>query len=144
MVGIFVGKIKEKNSFTETELDRNSKDSSSQSLWRTVLLLAFTDLAFSVDSVAAAVAISDQFLLVVTGALIGVLALRFTSGLFVKWLEIFSRLELAGYIAVGLVGIKLLLQLIFPSLDIPESITLLIVILLFVWGFSEKSELTTT
>ena len=54
-------------------------------------------------------AISDQLLLVVTGALIGVIALRFTSGLFIKWLEEFVRLELAGYIAVGLVGLKLLL-----------------------------------
>ena len=40
----------------------------------TVLLLAFTDLAFSIDSVAAAVAISDQIVLISTGAFIGIVA----------------------------------------------------------------------
>lgn len=106
---------------------------------RTVVALAFTDLAFSIDSVAAAVAISDQLILVVTGALIGVIALRFTSGLFVRWLEIFSRLESAGYLAVGFVGVKLLATLLWPSLNIPEWFTLSTVILLMIWGFSERS-----
>ena len=71
------------------------------SFGRTVLTLAVTDLAFSIDSVAAAVAISDQILLVVTGALIGVVALRLTSGLFIRWLQIYPRLETAGFLAVG-------------------------------------------
>ena len=52
-------------------------ESAPASLARVVLVLAFTDLAFSIDSVAAAVAISDQFLLVITGAVIGIVALRF-------------------------------------------------------------------
>ena len=110
--------------------------SSPLSFRRTVLTLALTDLAFSIDSVAAAVAISDQLLLVITGALIGVIALRFTSGLFIHWLKIYSRLESAGYLAVAFVGCKLLIQLAFPMLDIPELLTLCVVILLMIWGFS--------
>ena len=77
------------------------------SLLKVIIFLAFTDLAFSIDSVAAAVAISDQLLLLITGAIIGVVALRFPSGLFISWLEEYEHLELAGYIAVGLVGLKL-------------------------------------
>jgi len=103
---------------------------------RTVITLAVTDLAFSIDSVAAAVAISDQLLLVITGALIGVVALRFTSGLFIHWLKIYSRLESAGYLAVAFVGFKLLIQLVFPMIDVPELLTLSVVALLMVWGFS--------
>ena len=103
---------------------------------RTVLTLALTDLAFSIDSVAAAVAISDQLLLVITGALIGVIALRFTSGLFIHWLKIYSRLESAGYLAVAFVGFKLLIQLVFPTIDIPELLTLFVVTVLMIWGFS--------
>ena len=61
-------------------------ESAPASLARVVLVLAFTDLAFSIDSVAAAVAISDQFLLVITGAVIGIVALRFTSALFIRWI----------------------------------------------------------
>ncbi|WP_320667681.1 TerC family protein [Prochlorococcus sp. MIT 1307] len=109
------------------------------SLIKTIFLLALTDLAFSIDSVAAAVAISDQFLLVISGAIIGVIALRFTSGLFIKWLDEFIRLELAGYIAVGLIGLKLLIILLSPSLVIPEWFVFLSMILLFIWGFSKRN-----
>ncbi len=103
------------------------------------LTLALTDLAFSLDSVAAAVAVTDRLALVMAGGLLGVLALRLTAGLFVRWLEVFSRLETAGYLAVGLVGIRLLLRLLLPDLDVPEWVLLLLVGALFVWGFSERS-----
>ena len=123
-----------------TDLADDSKTSldsaSTVSFRRTVITLAVTDLAFSIDSVAAAVAISDQLLLVITGALIGVVALRFTSGLFIQWLKIYSRLESAGYLAVAFVGFKLLIQLVFPMIDVPELLTLSVVALLMVWGFS--------
>ena len=103
---------------------------------RTVLTLAITDLAFSIDSVAAAVAISDQLLLVLTGALIGVVALRFTSGLFIRWLQIYPRLETAGFLAVGFVGLKLLLLMALPTLHPSELFTLGAVTGLLIWGFS--------
>lgn len=103
------------------------------------LTLALTDLAFSLDSVAAAVAVTDRLALVMAGGLLGVLALRLTAGLFVRWLEVFSRLETAGYLAVGLVGIRLLLRLLLPDLEVPEWVLLLLVAALFVWGFSERS-----
>ena len=109
------------------------------SLIRTVVLLALTDLAFSIDSVAAAVAISDQLILVITGAFIGVVALRFTSGLFIRWLEMFSRLESAGFFAVAFVGLKLLVSLVWPTLVVPEWFTLVTVTLLLIWGFSERT-----
>ena len=100
--------------------------------------MSITDLAFSIDSITAAVAISDQFLLVITGALIGVIALRFTSGLFIKWLEIYINLEKAGYIAVAIIGIKLIIQLIFFNIVIPEYLFFMIMLCLFFWGFSKK------
>ena len=108
------------------------------SIFKVIFLLAITDLAFSIDSITAAVAISDQFLLVITGAIIGVIALRFTSGLFIKWLEIYSNLEKAGYIAVGIIGLKLIIQLILFKLIIPEYLFFLIMLCLFLWGFSSK------
>ncbi len=108
------------------------------SLLNVIILLSITDLAFSIDSITAAVAISDQFLLVITGAIIGVIALRFTSGLFIKWLEIYINLEKAGYIAVGIIGIKLIIQLIFYQFVIPEYLFFLVMLFLFLWGFSRK------
>ena len=120
--------------------DQINNHKSDNSLFRIIFILALTDLAFSIDSITAAVAISDQFLLVITGAIIGVVALRFTSGLFIKWLDIYSNLEKAGYIAVALIGLKLIIQLIFYKFILPEYLFFLIMLFLFVWGFSLKNE----
>jgi len=141
LIWIFVGHLRQKSSDGSDAAngDAEGAGSVSRGVMRTVLTLAFTDLAFSIDSVAAAVAISDQLILVITGALIGVVALRFTSGLFIRWLEVFSRLETAGFLAVAYVGVKLLVTLIWPSILVPEWFTLATVVTLFVWGFSERS-----
>ena len=115
------------------------KDSdSNSSLLSVILLLAVTDLAFSIDSITAAVAISDQFLLVISGAIIGVIALRFTSGLFIRWLDIYVNLEKAGYIAVAIIGVKLIIQLILYDVVIPEYLFFLLMLCVFLWGFSNK------
>ena len=126
------------NNGSDKNLNENS-EKSNISLFNVILLLSVTDLAFSIDSITAAVAISDQFLLVITGAIIGVIALRFTSGLFIKWLEIYINLEKAGYIAVGLIGIKLIIQLVLIKLVIPEYLFFLLMLFLFIWGFSKKN-----
>ncbi len=104
-----------------------------------VATLALTDLAFSLDSVAAAVAVSDRLWLVMAGGVIGVVALRLTAELFIRWLEVYQHLETAGYLAVGLVGIRLLLRLGLPQVVPPEWLLLLLVAALFAWGFSVRS-----
>ena len=100
----------------------------------TALTLALADLAFSLDSVAAAVAVSDRLALVITGGVVGVLALRLSSGWVLRQLERYPRLESAGYAAVGLVGVQLLLRLVLPAVDVPEWLLLAAVVLLVVWS----------
>ena len=106
---------------------------------KTVLLLGFTDLAFSIDSVAAAVAVSDQLLLISTGAVIGIIALRFTSGLFIRWLDEYERLETAGFLSVAFVALRLLVHVLAPQFTQPDWLTMLVVFMLFAWGFSVRS-----
>ena len=138
LISLSISKFISLNS-NDSNKDINDKsDNSNISLFRVILLLSITDLAFSIDSITAAVAISDQFLLVITGAIIGVIALRFTSGLFIKWLEVYINLEKAGYIAVGLIGLKLIIQLILYKVVIPEYLFFLVMLGLFLWGFSKK------
>jgi YkoY family integral membrane protein len=103
-----------------------------------VLTLAITDLAFSLDSIAAAVAVTDRLPIVMAGGVFGVLTLRLTAGLFSRWLEIYPNLETAGYVAVGLVGLRLLLRLGLPQLSPPEWMLLVSVAILLVWGFSVR------
>lgn len=109
------------------------------SLSGVIATLALTDLAFSLDSVAAAVAVTDRLELVIAGGVIGVIALRLTAELFIRWLERYRHLETAGYLAVGLVGLRLLLRLGRPDLVPPEWLLLLLVASLFVWGFSARN-----
>ena len=138
LISLSISKFISLNS-NDSNKDINDKsDNSKISLFRVILLLSITDLAFSIDSITAAVAISDQFLLVITGAIIGVIALRFTSGLFIKWLEVYINLEKAGYIAVGIIGLKLIIQLILYKVVIPEYLFFLVMLVLFLWGFSKK------
>ena len=109
------------------------------SVWQAIPMIAFTDLAFSLDSVTTAIAVSDNTFIVVTGATIGIIALRFMAGLFIRWLDEFVHLESAGYITVGFVGLRLLVKVINPDLVPPQWLLVSSIVLMFVWGFSKRT-----
>jgi len=124
----------------QEDIQTKSKDDPPLAFLKIIALLAFTDLAFSIDSVTAAVAISDQLLLVITGAIVGIIALRFTADYFIRWLEIYTNLENAGYLAVGLVAVKLLVEILFKGIESYEFIFFVLLIFIFLWGFSDRVE----
>jgi len=109
------------------------------SLWQAIPVLAITDLAFSLDSVTTAIAVSQETWLILVGATIGIIVLRFMAGLFIRWLDEFTHLEDAGYITVALVGLRLLMRVINDSLVPPEWMMVTAVALIFVWGFSKRN-----
>ncbi len=80
--------------------------------WSTVVAVELTDIVFSVDSIAVAVAMSDKLWVLITGALMGILAMRFAAQGFVKLLQRFPRLVNAAFVAVAFIGAKLMLE--FP------------------------------
>lgn len=110
-----------------------------ESLLQAIPLIALTDLAFSLDSVTTAIAISRDIWLVITGGLIGVVALRFMAGLFIRWLDEFTHLEDAGFVTVAFVGLRLLLRVINGFVP-PEWLMVILIALVFSWGFSERTE----
>tara|TARA_B100000579_G_C22788688_1_gene833269 strand:+ start:26 stop:727 length:702 start_codon:yes stop_codon:yes gene_type:complete len=130
------------NIFLKGESDiqdfENDKPNNNFKFLKIVALLSFTDFAFSIDSITTAVAISDQYILIIFGAIIGVLALRFTSGIFLKLLEKFLRLETAGYIAILIVGIKLLLNTLIVESILPDYYFYILILIAFIWGFSKR------
>ena len=125
-----------------TEESPGPAEAAAKSLAATAFTIALTDLAFSLDSVAAAVAVSDRIALVITGGVVGVVALRLSSGLFIRLLQRYRRLEAAGYLAVGLVGIQLSVRVFRPDVELPEWALLLLVAVLFLWGFSAQQPYT--
>ena len=137
LLWLFISHLIERNNEGLKE-SASSSEAPKRNLLQTVLLLGFTDLAFSIDSVAAAVAVSDQILLISTGAVIGIIALRFTSSLFIRWLDEFPRLETAGFLSVAFVALRLLIHVLLPALSQPDWLTLLVVLVLFSWGLSVR------
>jgi YkoY family integral membrane protein len=108
-------------------------------LWQAIPTIALTDLAFSLDSVTTAIAVSKQTWLVLLGGTIGVITLRFMAGLFIRWLDEYVYLEDAGYCTVALVGVRLLARAINPDLVPPEWMMVSAIVLLFLWGFSKRT-----
>jgi YkoY family integral membrane protein len=107
-------------------------------LWQVVALVSFTDLAFSLDSVTAAVAVAQETWLVLIGGVAGIITLRFLAGLFIKWLAEFTHLESAGYLIVLFVGLRLFLKVVADNLVPPEWLMLASIGLVFLWGFSKR------
>lgn len=120
------------------DADHHHKSFEFNSFLQAVPLIAFTDLAFSLDSVTTAIAITDKIWLIIAGGTIGVITLRFLAGLFIRWLDVFTHLKDAGFITVGLVGVRLLIRVINPDLVPPELLMITIVVLMFAWGFSDR------
>jgi YkoY family integral membrane protein len=125
--------------FTSGQSDGDNQDSRFESLLQIIPLIALTDLAFSLDSVTTAIALSRRTWLILTGATIGIIALRFMAELFIRWLDEFVHLEDAGYLTVALVGWRLLMRVINHQWVPPEWLMIVAIALIFIWGFSERT-----
>jgi YkoY family integral membrane protein len=110
------------------------------SVWQAVPTIALTDLAFSLDSVTTAIALSRDVWVVLLGGSIGILTLRFMAQLFIRWLDEYEHLEDAGFITVAFVGIRLLLRVANDSWVPPQWLMILLIAGVFAWGFSKKTQ----
>jgi len=108
------------------------------SLWQAIPIIAVTDMAFSLDSVTTAIAVSQETWLVIAGGTIGVITLRFMAGLFIRWLDEYLYLQDAGYVTVGLVGLRLLFKALKPEVVPPEWLMIVAIAAVFAWGFSKR------
>jgi YkoY family integral membrane protein len=124
---------------SDDEPDHKHHSLEFKSFWQAIPMIAVTDLAFSLDSVTTAIAIADDLWLILIGGAIGVITLRFLAELFITWLTEFTHLEDAGFVTVGLVGLRLLLRVINPDLVPPEWVMIVAIAGLFTWGFSKRN-----
>ncbi|MCD6010548.1 MAG: hypothetical protein K0Q79_410 [Flavipsychrobacter sp.] len=79
--------------------------------WATVISVEIMDIAFSLDNVFAAVAFSDNILIILAGVFIGILAMRFVAQYFVKLIEKYPFLEGCAFTVIAILGLKLSLSL---------------------------------
>jgi tellurite resistance protein TerC len=78
--------------------------------WSVVLTVEIMDLVFSMDNVVAAVALSSQFWVVMTGVAIGIVFMRFAAGLFSYFVQKHPVLKYTAYILILNIGVELILQ----------------------------------
>lgn len=104
--------------------------------WGTVVSITIADIAFSIDSILAAVAMAEgfpsrfgdrgKFYVVVTGGILGIITMRFVVKYFLLLLRRFPGLDDGAYYLVAWIGIKLLLSGLhspgFIPYHIPEII----------------------
>ena len=88
--------------------------------WGTVTSITLADIAFSIDSILAAVSIADGFparfgtggklSIVFTGGVLGIITMRFVVRYFLILLERFPGLEEGAYYLVAWIGLKLMIS----------------------------------
>ncbi len=89
--------------------------------WPTVLVIELTDIAFAVDSIVAAMAFiprhteagpNPKLWVVIVGGFFGLVLMRFAAMIFVRLLDRFPRFEVAAYLLVTVIGLKLVVDYI--------------------------------
>ena len=95
--------------------------------WRTVISIESMDIVFSIDSVLAALALSDNPVVVLIGGMIGILCMRGVAEIIIKLMEIIPELMPMAYVLIGVIALKLLLALPPLEWEIPNNIFAIIV-----------------
>lgn len=101
--------------FIDHSQSKEKKAKEGMGFWATVVYLNLVDLAFALDSVVAAVAVvntvknPDKLWVVIAGAIIGIVLLRFAANYFIRLLEKYPVLDHVAYLLVGWAGAKLAL-----------------------------------
>ena len=76
--------------------------------WTTIISIELIDLSFSIDNVLAAVAFSENLLLIYLGVFLGILSMRILARYFMKLMKKYPFLEKSAFSIIILLGIKLI------------------------------------
>jgi YkoY family integral membrane protein len=113
-----------KSKLGEDSHENEAKPKKQSGFWMTVFKVEVADIAFAIDSILAAVALAvtlpvipnvgeiggmhaGHFIVIFAGGFIGLVIMRFAANLFVKLLAKKPGLEVAAFMIVGWVGVKL-------------------------------------
>ena len=107
--------------------------------WGTVVKVELTNLVFSIDSILAAVAMSPKTWVVITGGILGIVAMRMVVGQVIALVERYPAIVDGAFIIIAWVGIKLLIEFLHTEGWIPFAISqwlsLSIIAVIFVAAF---------
>jgi YkoY family integral membrane protein len=104
--------------------------------WATVVRVELVNLAFSIDSILVAVAMSPKIWVVLTGGILGIVALRMVVGQLIGLVERYPALVDAAFVIIAWIGLKLAVDYLhtagFTALEIPQWLSLVLIVVIFV------------
>jgi YkoY family integral membrane protein len=103
--------------------------------WTTVVKVELTDIVFAVDSILVAVAMSPKLWVIITGGILGIIAMRMLIGQFLWVVQRYPALVDGAFIIIAWVGIKLLVeyahQMHWIGFAIPKWLSLGLIVVIF-------------
>jgi len=103
--------------------------------WTTVVRVESTDIVFAIDSILVAVGMSRKLWVILSGGLLGIIAMRVLIGQILSLVRRYPAIVDGAYVIVAWVGVKLLLEYLYVmrvvGFEIPRWIGIGIVLVLF-------------
>ncbi len=104
--------------------------------WATVVRVELTDVVFAIDSVVVGVGMSPKTWVVLTGGILGIVAMRVVIGQLLAVVERYPPLVDGAFIIIAWVGLKLLLAFLLQAgvidFRLPEWLSLGLIVVIFV------------
>jgi YkoY family integral membrane protein len=107
--------------------------------WSTVAKVELTDIVFAIDSILVAVAMSNKTWVILTGGILGIIAMRLVIGKLLALIQQYPALVDGAFIIILWVGIKLLLEFAHQQgwvhFEIPKWLSLGLIVVIFIIAF---------
>ena len=107
--------------------------------WATVVRVELINLAFSIDSILVAVAMSPKLWVVVTGGILGIVAMRLVVGQLLVLVQRYPALVDGAFVIIAWVGIKLCVEYFHDAhhtdVEIPRWLSLGLIVLIFLISY---------
>ena len=103
--------------------------------WATVVKVELVNVAFSVDSILVAVAMSRKFWVVLTGGLLGIVAIRVVIGQLLTIVRRYPTIVDGAFLIIAWVGVKLLIEYLnaagYVHFEIDKWLSLTLIVVIF-------------
>jgi YkoY family integral membrane protein len=103
--------------------------------WATVAKVELTDVVFAIDSILVAVAMSNKQWVIITGGILGIIAMRLVIGQLLVLVNRYPVLVDGAFVIIAWVGVKLLLEYLhlvgIVHFQIPKPISLGLIVVIF-------------
>jgi YkoY family integral membrane protein len=107
--------------------------------WATVVRVELVNLAFSIDSILVAVAMSPKTWVVISGGILGIVAMRLVVGQLIALVQRYPALVDGAFVIIAWVGIKLALEYLHAAwrlgFEIPQWFSLGFIVIIFTVAF---------